>query len=123
VPLALLVATPTALAFDTGRLGQWGSLFLEHRSQPNDAVSEIKKKPEEVRCFGMRFPGAWKNLGGLCVAPYACDFGAKWLQIHATVRITDRRGFRLPATGRLGWYPLDQSLVFDVDTEQWSALG
>jgi hypothetical protein len=26
------------------------------------------------------------------VSPYACDFGTKWLQIHATVRITDRRG-------------------------------
>jgi len=34
----------------------------------------------------------WKNLGGLRVSPYACDFGAKWLQIHATVRITDRHG-------------------------------
>jgi hypothetical protein len=26
------------------------------------------------------------------VSPYSCDFGAKWLQIHATVRITDRHG-------------------------------
>jgi len=26
------------------------------------------------------------------VSPYACDFGAMWLQIRATVRITDRRG-------------------------------
>jgi hypothetical protein len=33
-----------------------------------------------------------ENLGGLRVAPYTCDFGAKWLQINATVRITDRRG-------------------------------
>ena len=43
-------------------------------------------------CLGMRFPGQWKNLGGLRVSPYACDFGAKWLQIRATVRITDRHG-------------------------------
>jgi len=43
-------------------------------------------------CDGMRFPGQWKNLGGLRVSHYTCDFGAKWLQIRATVRITDRRG-------------------------------
>jgi hypothetical protein len=40
----------------------------------------------------MRFPSQWKNLGGLRVSPYACDFGAKCLQINATVRITDRDG-------------------------------
>ncbi len=33
-----------------------------------------------------------KNLGGLRVSPYSCDFGAKWLGIDATVRITGRRG-------------------------------
>src|SRR5262249_39345078 len=38
----------------------------------------------------MRFPGQWKHLGGLRVSPYTCDFGAMWLQIRATVRITDR---------------------------------
>jgi len=31
-------------------------------------------------------------LGGLRVSPYACDFGALWLQIRATVRITARKG-------------------------------
>jgi hypothetical protein len=46
----------------------------------------------DVMCVGMRFPGQWKNLGGLRVSPYTCDFGAKWLQIHAAVRITNRRG-------------------------------
>src|SRR5215471_1133171 len=40
----------------------------------------------------MRFPGQWKHLGGLRVSPYTCDFGAMWLQIRATVRITDRSG-------------------------------
>jgi hypothetical protein len=40
----------------------------------------------------MRFPGAWKDLGGLRVSPYSCDFGAKWQQIHTAVRITDRHG-------------------------------
>jgi N-acetylneuraminic acid mutarotase len=31
-------------------------------------------------------------------------------------------GFRLPATGRFGWYPVDHSWVFDLDAEQWSML-
>jgi hypothetical protein len=33
-----------------------------------------------------------ENAWGYRVSPYICDFGAMWLQIHATVRITDRRG-------------------------------
>src|SRR5215831_16816123 len=52
---------------------------------------EGNKKQENVTCVGMRFPGQCKHLGGLRVSPYACDFGAMWLQIRATVRITDRR--------------------------------
>jgi len=28
----------------------------------------------------------------LTVSPYACDFGAMWLQIRTSVRVTDRRG-------------------------------
>jgi len=55
-------------------------------------LSEGNKKQGDVTCIGMRFPGQWKHLGGLRVPPYACDFGALWLQIRATVRITDRRG-------------------------------
>src|SRR5919204_5339355 len=47
---------------------------------------------EDVTCLGMRFPGQWKHLGGVRVSPYACDFGAMWLQIRASVRVTDRRG-------------------------------
>jgi hypothetical protein len=62
------------------------------QQQINEALSEGNKRQEDVTCFGMRFPGPWKNLGGLRVSPYACDFGVRWLQIHTTVRITDRRG-------------------------------
>jgi hypothetical protein len=103
VPLALLLGTCSALAFDTNKLGQWGSLFLDDlapvisksprlQQEINEVLSEANKKEEHVTCFGMRFPGQWKNLGGLRVSPYTCDFGAMWLQIHAAVRITDRRG-------------------------------
>ena len=103
VPLALLLGTSSALAFDTSKLGQWGSLPLddltpviaksaELQQEINKALSEGNKKQGDVMCVGMRFPGQWKNLGGLRVSPYTCDFGAKWLQIHATVRISDRHG-------------------------------
>ena len=103
VPLALLLGTSSALAFDTSKLGQWGSLPLDDltpviawsarlQQEINKALSEGNKKQGDVMCVGMRFPGQWKNLGGLRVSPYTCDFGAKWLQIHAAVRITNRRG-------------------------------
>jgi len=103
VLIALLIGAFPALAFDTSELGQWGSLPLDDlapliaKSAPlqqevTKALSEANKKQEDVRCVGMRFPGPWKNLGGLRVSPYACDFGAKWLQIRAAVRITDRHG-------------------------------
>jgi hypothetical protein len=46
-------------------------------------------------CDGMRFPGQWAHLAGERVSQYTCDFGAKWLHIDATVRITDRNGRRV----------------------------
>jgi hypothetical protein len=103
VPIALLLGTFPALAFDTSKLGQFGTLPLDDlapliaksaslQQDINKALSETNKQQEDVRCLGMRFPGPWKNLGGLRVSPYACDFGPKWLQIYATVRITDRHG-------------------------------
>ena len=103
VPFALLLGTSSALAFDTSKLGQWGSLGLDDLTQViaksarlqqeiSEVLSEGNKKQDDVTCVGMRFPGQWKHLGGLRVSPYACDFGAMWLQILATVRITDRRG-------------------------------
>ena len=103
VPLALLLGMSSALAFDTSNLGQWGSLPLDElvpiitksarlQQEISEVLSEGNKKQEDVTCFGMRFPGQWKHLGGSRVSPYACDFGAMWLQIRTTVRITDSRG-------------------------------
>src|SRR5262249_13332809 len=94
VPLALKLGTSSALAFDTSKLGQWGSLPLEDlasviaksarlQQEISQVLSEGNKKQEDVTCLGMRFPGQWKHLGGLRVSPYACDFGAMWLQIRA----------------------------------------
>ena len=40
----------------------------------------------------MRFPGAWKELGGLRVAPYTCQFGDRWLLIRAKVVVTGKGG-------------------------------
>ena len=31
-------------------------------------------------------------------------------------------GFRLPDTGKVGWYPENKAWVFDLDTQKWSAL-
>ena len=103
VLVALLLGTPSALAFDSSKLIQFGTLPLDDltpviaksallQKEISKALSEDNKERADVRCLGMRFPGPWKNLGGLRVSPYACDFGAKWLRIRATVRITDRHG-------------------------------
>jgi hypothetical protein len=72
VPLALLLGTSSALAFDTSKLGQWGSLPLddltpviaksaELQQEINKALSESNKKQGDVMCVGMRFPGQWKK--------------------------------------------------------------
>ena len=86
-----LVASP-ALAFDTSKLGQGGSLALSEidpiiakspqlQREINQALLDGKKAKDDVICSGMRFPGQWQNLGGLRVGPYTCDFGTKWLQV------------------------------------------
>ena len=96
----LLAATP-ALAFDTNKLGQMGTLFLDDlmpliartpklKDEVDAALTAAKKKAEETHCVGMRFPGQWVHLGGERVSPYTCDFGGKWLIINATVRVTGR---------------------------------
>jgi len=103
IPLPLLLGTSSALAFDTSNLGQWGSLPLDDltpviaksprlQQEIKQVLSDGNKKQEDVTCLGMRFPSQWKHLGGLRVSPYACDFGAMWLHIRATVRITGRSG-------------------------------
>ena len=101
--LTFQLAAFPAVGFDTSQLGQGGSLALDEimpligsskelRAQVNQALAERKKKPAEIFCDGMRFPGQWTQLGSARVSPYSCDFGDKWLQIAATVRLTDRRG-------------------------------
>jgi hypothetical protein len=108
VAIALLLGSSAALAFDSTKVGQWGSLYLDDLSpilaksaqlkqEVTAALSEKNKKPEDILCFGMRFPGAWKNLGGTRVAPYTCNFKGKYLRIDATVqchgpRRSDLRG-------------------------------
>jgi hypothetical protein len=100
--LFLLGAAP-AMAFDTSQLGQGGSLFLSDiasvigsspglRREVDQQLSQSKKKADEVMCNGNRFPGQWTHLGGERVSPYICDFGGKWLQIKATVQLSDGRG-------------------------------
>jgi hypothetical protein len=101
--VALLIGTVEASAFDTSKLGQRGSMWLEDlmpliggtsrlKRQVNHALAKAKKKADEVECFGRRFPGQWEQIAGWRVSPYYCDFGDKFLRIHATVRITDRGG-------------------------------
>jgi hypothetical protein len=103
VGLALLFGTSAALAFDSTKVGQWGSLYLDDLSpvlaksaqlkrEVTAALARKNKKPEDILCFGMRFPGPWKNLGGMRVAPYTCDFDGKYLRIDATVRVIGRGG-------------------------------
>jgi hypothetical protein len=103
IALALILAASPAAAFDTSKLGQGGTLPLDDlmpligqsaqlKREVDQALAEGKKKPDEVICSGMRFPGRWVHLGGSRVSPYTCGFGAKWLRIRATVRITDRGG-------------------------------
>jgi hypothetical protein len=69
VPVALLFGTSSALAFDTSKLGQFGSLPLDDlapviaKSAPlqqeiNKALSEANKQQGDVRCLGMRFSGS-----------------------------------------------------------------
>jgi hypothetical protein len=103
IVVALLIAASPSMAFDTSKLGQGGTLTLDDlmplirksaqlKREVDQALVEGKKKPDDVICSGMRFPGQWVHLGGIRVSPYTCGFGDKWLQIRATVRITDRSG-------------------------------
>lgn len=100
---ALLSIGSTALAFDTTKLGQGGSLSFDDimplvqktpklAAEVRAELSTIGKKAEEVMCEGERFPGSWEHLGGERVSPYKCTFGDRELTIKARVRLTDRKG-------------------------------
>jgi hypothetical protein len=101
--VAVALVTSPALAFDTSKLGQGGSLPLSEldpiiakspqlRREINQALLDGKKAKDDVNCRGMRFPGQWQNLGGLRVGPYTCNFGTKWLQVKTKAQLTGRKG-------------------------------
>jgi hypothetical protein len=101
VLLALVISATPAMAFDTTKLGQGGTLMLDEimpligkapalRGEVIQALAERKKRADEIICSGYRFPREWVHLGGARVSPYACDFGGKWLEIKATVRVAGR---------------------------------
>ena len=103
---ALLLSTVPAMAFDTSKLDQGGSLSLEDiaeliaqspqlKQEVSDMLAEKHKKMDEIICSGMRFSGAWKELGGARVAPYDCNLEGKWLHIDAEVRLLDGKGREL----------------------------
>jgi hypothetical protein len=103
VPFMLVLVASSAMALDTAKLDQWGSLGLEEltslidkSSQLKGAVAEalvkINKKADDIRCEGTRFSNRWRHLSGERASPYICNIGDKWLEIRATARVTGRRG-------------------------------
>lgn len=106
---ALALLASAALAFNTKKLGQWGSLDLSEldkligqspklKAEVDAALAQVKKTAEQVKCVGQRFPGPWKELGGYRVAPYTCWFADdKWLNISADVKVIDKRGHAFTA--------------------------
>jgi len=92
-----------ALAFDTSKLGQRGTLVLtdimpligksaQLQREVKEALAQGSKTQDNIICDGMRFPGQWVHLGGERASPYTCDFGGKWLRINGTVRVSGRGG-------------------------------
>ena len=112
---ALLVHATPALAFDTAKLSQGGSLPLDAdelqaligkssklEREIDRAVAKAGKKPAEIICDGKRFSNAWKELSGRRVSPYHCDIGGQWLTIRANVRVFDARGKLYQSINRKG---------------------
>jgi hypothetical protein len=67
IPFVLLLVSSSAMAFDTTKLGQFGTLGLDEVMSLIDKSPQLKrevteavaktKKADEIRCDGMRFPG------------------------------------------------------------------
>jgi hypothetical protein len=102
--IALLLFAAPAYAFDTAKLVQLGSIAVdmdeihavivqspELAREIDEALAKINKKPADVMCDGMRFPGSWKELRGMRVSPYRCQFGDKWLKIRTKATVTGKR--------------------------------
>jgi hypothetical protein len=129
--LLILATGPTgALAFDSTRLGQWGSLPLTDialiektpklKAEVDMALAKAGKTADEITCTGARFPGSWTELGGTRVAPYTCEIGEQTLEIKARVRVTDRKGRAIekisPAAMKIA-----EDAVEDRPTWNWTA--
>lgn len=115
VLMALVVSATPALAFDTAKLTQGGSVALdadeiqgligqssELRRQIDQALAKAGKKPADIICGGKRFSNAWKELSGRRVSPYRCRIGARWLSIRANVRVFDAKGKLYQSINRKG---------------------
>ena len=81
--IAVLVGTSPAVAFDTTKLGQRGTLSSDEImplfKQPRRLEQEFKQalaetKQDSVSCDGMRFPGQRLVAGALC-AGAVCNPG------------------------------------------------
>jgi hypothetical protein len=109
--ISLLLFAAPAFAFDTEKLGQLGSLTPEEKQalfaksgklegEVAAAMSKLDKKLDDIPCDGMRFPGSWRELGGVRVSPYVCQFGDRWLQIRTKVVVTGKGGKVYPQISR-----------------------
>ena len=103
--LSALAFVSAASAFDSTKLGQRGTITLDMpgisdvlkhtpklRREVEEAAAKLNKKPDEIVCDGMRFPGSWPELAGLRVAPYICQFGDRWLKIETKIRVVGKGG-------------------------------
>jgi len=108
--LPFLLASP-AHAIDTSKLGSLGSLLPEEKeamfakspklkSEVAAELAKLGKTVSDVPCDGIRFPGAWKALGGVRVAPYTCQFGDRELTVKMKVVVTGKGGKVYPQINR-----------------------
>jgi hypothetical protein len=98
---ALTLALGTVLLIGTAEAG--GTIYLTDlmdRLKDNDKlIAEInaelkvqKLEAASVICTGDRFGGNWTELGGVRVAPYECEIGARKLDIDGTLHLYDAKG-------------------------------
>ena len=110
IVISLLCATPAFI--DAEKLGQFGSLTSEEKQAvfakspalEREVVDEMLKRGKtlgDIPCDGMRFPRAWRELGGLRVSPYVCQFGDdRWLRVRTKVVVTGKGGKVYPRSPR-----------------------
>ena len=128
--LALIVSATPALAFDTAKLTQGGSIALDAneiqglivqssvlKQEVEQAVAKTGKKPSDIICDGKRFSNAWKELSGQRVSPYHCHIGDRWLTIRANVRVFDAKGKLYQSINRKG---MEQANVVKENHPAWT---